>query len=61
MASEIRNDVMKTRAIVSDIHRVIVQNQEEAGNKHLLVSGGRTLAVTGCPLTAAQAQTRSAI
>jgi len=38
---------MKTRAIVSDIHRVVVQNQEGTSNKHLSVSGGRTLAVTG--------------
>ena len=43
MASEIRNDVMKTRAIVSDIYRAVVQNQEGIDSKHLSVSGTRTL------------------
>jgi len=72
--SEIRNDVMKTRAIVSEfehnltnthtmvfeIHRTIVQDQRGGGSKHLSVSDDRTLAVIECPLTAAQTQTRSA-
>ena len=52
---------MRTRAIVSDIHRAVVQNQEGTSSKCLSVSDGRTLAVTGCPLTVAQTQTRSAI
>jgi len=38
MVSDIRNDVMKSRAILSDIRRAIMQNQEEGGSKHLSVS-----------------------
>ena len=59
--SDIRNDVMKTRDIVSDIHRAVVQNQGGSGSKDLLVSDGRALPVTEWPLTVAQTQARLAI
>jgi len=37
---------MKTRDIVSDIYRAVVQNQEGIGSKRLSVSDGCALAST---------------
>jgi len=48
--------------MVSEIHRTIVKGKGVDDNKNLLVSDTCTsLAVTECPLTVAQTQTRSAI
>ena len=44
--SDIRNNVRRTQAIVSEIHRAVVQNQEGASSKRLSVSDGRALAPT---------------
>ena len=52
---------MKTRDIVSDIHRAVVQNQGGSCSKDLSVGGGRALPVAEWPLTTAQAQARLAI
>jgi len=58
--SDIHNDITKTRAIVSDIRRAVLENQESS--KHpALVSDSRTIIVAEWPLNVAQTQTRSAI
>ena len=61
IVSEVQRNVMNVHAIVSDIHHTIAQGQEGIGSEPLSVSGGRTLAITECPLTVAQTQTRSVI
>ena len=43
--SDIHDDITKTRAIVSDIRRAVLQNQE-GNSKNLLVSDSHTLIVT---------------
>ena len=62
--SDIRHDIVKTRAIiselganvvgthtmVSDIHRAVVQGQEGSGGKPLLVRQTHALVVTEWPL-----------
>ena len=59
-SSDIRNDVIKTRAIVSElehnvtsartmvseIHRTVVKGQEGGGDKNILVSDTRIPAIT---------------
>ena len=52
---------MKTRDIVSDIHRAVMQNQGESDSKDLSASDGRALPVTERSLTAAQTQARSGV
>jgi len=48
--------------MVSEIHRTVVKGQEDGDNRNLMVSDTHTsLAVTECPLTVAQTQTRSGI
>jgi len=72
--SEIRNDVIKTRAIVSeleysvtsthtmisDIHRTTLKTQEGSDGKDLSVSDTRTISAAEYVLTVVQTQTRSA-
>ena len=41
-----RTIVSEAHAMVSDIHRTVVQGQEGSGAKHLSVSDGHALAVT---------------
>jgi len=45
IVSEVQRNVTSAHAMVSDIHRTVVQGQEGSGGKHLLVSEGRILAV----------------
>ena len=47
--------------MVSDIHRTIVQGQEENSSKKLPVSDSRILVIVGRPLTIPQTQTRSVV
>jgi len=68
MASRRRTQLLQTHtvavdthAMVSDIHRKIVESQEGAGDQSRLVSDIRTVATTKYVLTIAQDQTRSAI
>ena len=61
IVSEVQRNVMSAHAMVTDIHRTVVRGQGGSGGKHLSVGDGHTLVVTGCPLTVAQTQTRSAI
>ena len=61
IVTELEQNVTSTHIMVTEIHHSMAQVQHGNGSKNLSVSGGRTLTVTGCPLTAVQAQTRLAI
>ena len=46
IVSEVQRNVTSTHAMVSAIHRTIVQSQEGSGGKNPLVGDIRTLTVT---------------
>ena len=53
VVTDIRQDVVNTRTIVSDIHRAIVVNQEGSSSKDRSVSATRILFIVESTLTTA--------
>ena len=60
IVSELERNFTSTQTMVSDIHRNMLKGQEESDDRHLLVSDTRTLSVTQRPLTIVQTQAGSA-
>ena len=61
LVSDVRDGVVNTQTIISDMHRTVVKIQEVTGGKNLSVSVACILLATESTLTVAQARNRSAI
>lgn len=59
-ASDVRNDVVNARIIVSDIHHNTSKSPKDIGGQEEMVSATRILPVTESPLNATQPHARSA-
>ena len=60
VVSEVQHDVADTHTMVSEIHRETLRSPEGTDDQLQSANDTRTISITECMLTTAQAKTRSA-